>query len=69
MIEVHSAELLPLHQEVLRPRYEVPGIEVCSTESVSEVPWIEVHSTEMFNLNWGDAQTWLNCKYIAIVCA
>ena len=35
------------------------GIKVCSTESRSEAPLIEVRSTEAFLLNWGDAQTWL----------
>ena len=30
-----------------------------STELRCEVPWIEMRSTEAFNLNWGDAQTWL----------
>ena len=35
------------------------GIKVRSTESRREAPWIEVRSTEAFNLNWGDAPTWL----------
>ena len=28
---------------------------MCRTESRREVPWIEVHSTEAFLSNWGDA--------------
>ena len=52
-----SAKLLPLglHQEVLGPRCEAPGIEVRSTESKCEALGIKGHSTEMFPLNWGDA--------------
>ena len=38
---------------------DASGIEVRSTESRCEAPWIEGRSTEVFNLNWGDAQTWL----------
>ena len=37
-IEGHSAELLPLHQEVLGPRCKVPRIEVWSTESRRKDP-------------------------------
>ena len=39
-IEVRSAKLLPLHQEVLEPRCEVPGIEVHSIGSRCQAPRI-----------------------------
>ena len=34
---------------------DASGIEVRSTESRREAPWIEVHSTEAFLFNWGHA--------------
>ena len=43
------------------------GIEGRSTESRCEAPWIEVHSTEVFLLNWGDAQTWLGQLLVYII--
>ena len=33
----------------------MPGIDVRSTESRYEAPWIEVRSTGVFLFNWGDA--------------
>ena len=61
-IEVCSAELLSLHQEVLGPRCKAPGVEVHSTESSHKAPWIEMRSTELSPLNWGDVQLgWAKC--------